>query len=68
MSQEKRIVKVGLHTLDKPMTREQAMRYGIRRMPPDLKRTGFECVVARSDTDMHGGLWFRINYGKRTHT
>jgi hypothetical protein len=60
----KLLVKIGLHTLDKAMTREQAMRYGQRHMPADLKRAGFQCVVAKSDPEMHGGEWFRINYGK----
>ncbi len=64
MNTEKLAVKVGLHTLDKAMTREQAQRYGERNMPGDLKRAGFQCVVARSDAEMHGGVWFRINYGK----
>lgn len=62
---EKLPVKVGLTTLDKPMTRKQAERYGKRTMPADLKRAGFECIVARSDAKMHGGTWFRINYGKK---
>jgi len=64
MADERLPVKVGLQTLDKRMTREEAMRYGLRRMPADLIRAGFTCVVARSDAEMHGGDWFRINYGK----
>lgn len=64
---ERLMVKVGLSTLDKPMTREQAMRYGKRHMPADLKRAGFECFVGKSDAEMHGGVWFRISYGKKTH-
>lgn len=62
---EKLTVKIGLYVHDKPMTREQAMRYGLRHMPKDLKRAGFDCIVARSVEWMHGGNWFRINYGKR---
>lgn len=58
-------VKAGLLTLDRTMTREQARRYGERHMPRDLRAAGFETVIARSDPEMHGGLWFRINYGKR---
>lgn len=58
-------VKLGLHTFDKPMTRTAAKRLGERLMPNDLKRAGFECVVGRSDIQMHGGEWFRINYGKK---
>lgn len=56
-------VKVGILTLEKPMTREQAMRYGKRNMPSDLKRAGFECFVGKSDAEMHGGVWYRVNYG-----
>lgn len=58
-------VKTGLSTLDKPMTRAGALRFGERNMPRDLKRAGFETVVAKSDADLHGGVWFRINYGKK---
>jgi hypothetical protein len=65
MKTERLPVKVGLLTLDKTMTRERAMRYGSRHMPKDLKRAGFECFVDRSDAEMHGGVWFRINYGKK---
>ena len=62
---EKLTVKVGIGTLDKPMTRKQAERYGNRTMPADLKRAGFRCFVSRSDAEMHGGTWFRISYGKK---
>jgi hypothetical protein len=62
---EKLLVKVGIGSLDRPMTRKQAMRYGQRNMPTDLKRAGFETVIFRSDPELHGGDWFRINYGKR---
>lgn len=57
-------VKVGLSTLDKPMTRAAALRYGERNMPADLRRAGFKTVVAKTDAEMHGGVWLRINYGK----
>lgn len=60
---EKLPVKVGCLILDQPMTRKQAMRYGLRNMPHDLKRVGFECFVSRSDAEMHGGVWYRISYG-----
>lgn len=62
---EKLMVKVGLSTLDKPMTRAQAKRWGERNMPTDLKRAGFETFVGKSDAEMHGGVWFRVNYGKK---
>ncbi|MFP5513288.1 MAG: hypothetical protein ACLGJC_09430 [Alphaproteobacteria bacterium] len=64
-SAEELPVKVGaFDTLPIRMTREQAQRYGERNMPADLKRAGFQCVVFRSDAEIHGGHWFRINYGK----
>ena len=64
-STEQLPVKVGCNdTLPFPMTREQAQRYGERNMPADLKRAGFKCVVFRSDAEIHGGNWLRINYGK----
>lgn len=62
---EKLPVKLGIGTLDKHMTRAQAQRYGEQAMPADLKRAGFECIVARSDIELHGGEWFRINYGMK---
>jgi len=47
-----------------PMTQKQALRYGEQNMPADLKRAGFVCSIFRSDPEIHGGDWFRINYGK----
>lgn len=64
MNTEKLPVKMGLGTLDKPMTHAQALRYGERHMPLDLKRAGFKTVVFKSDSEIHGGLWYRINYTK----
>lgn len=46
------------------MTREQARRYGERRMPRDLKRAGFKTHVFESDMEIHGAHYFRITYGK----
>lgn len=65
MKEEKRIVKVGLGQLGKPMTKKQAYRYGEKNMPSDLRRAGFETFVFVSDEDINGGLWFRVNYGKK---
>ena len=62
---EKLMVKVGASTLPKPMTREQAQRWGERNMPADLKRAGFVTVVGKSDAEMHGGVWFRVNWGRK---
>ncbi len=61
---EKREVRVGIGKLDQPMTSTQAMRYGDRNMPRDLKAAGFQTLVFASDPELHGGLWFRISYGK----
>lgn len=61
---EKRIVKVGIGQLDRPMTQTQALNYGKRHMPNDLRQAGFKVSVAASDSEIHGGLWFRINYSK----
>ncbi|MFK4131949.1 hypothetical protein ACI2KR_06595 [Pseudomonas luteola] len=57
-------VKLGLGQLNKPMTRAQAQRYGDRNIPRDLKAAGFTCSVFTSDPEIHGGLWYRISYGK----
>ena len=65
MADEKLPVKVGLSTLPHPMTRQQALRWGDRHMPADLKRAGFQTVIARSDLELHGGSWFRVSYGKK---
>lgn len=62
-TEEKLPVKVGILTLDKPMTLTQAKRWGDRHMPADLKRAGFETFVGRSDPEMHGGIWYRVSYG-----
>lgn len=64
MQTEKRIVKIGIGQLDRRMTRDQAMRYGKRHMPADLKRAGFECTIFASDLEINGSLFYRINYGK----
>ena len=58
-------VKMGGSTLTTPMTTKQAQRYGDRNMPADLRRAGFKTVVFRSDAEIHGGVWLRINYGAR---
>lgn len=64
MQTEKRIVKLGLGQLDKRMTKEQALRYGDRYMPADLKQAGFKCIIFTSDIEINGNLFYRINYGK----
>lgn len=61
---EKLLVKVGLSSLERLMTHKQALRYGKNAMPADLKKAGFECIVFRSDPQINGGNFYRINYGK----
>lgn len=61
---EKREVRVGLSKLDQPMTQAQAMRYGERNIPRDLKAAGFRTEVFISDHEINGATFFRINYGK----
>ena len=63
-SAEKRIVRIGIGQLDQPMTLDHARRYGARNLPHDLKAAGFTTFVSASDAELHGGLWFRIDYGK----
>lgn len=63
-STEKREVRVGIGKLDQHMTMSQAKRYGDRNMPRDLKAAGFQTFVGVSDQELHGGLWFRVDYGK----
>ena len=61
---ERREVRIGIGKLDQPMTLAQAKRYGDRNMPRDLKAAGFKTFVGVSDPEIHGGLWFRVDYGK----
>lgn len=65
-------VKVGLITLDQPMTRKSAMRWGVRHMPADLKRAGFETFVSKADDSWFDAMsgyprnaWYRVSYGKK---
>ena len=64
MKTEKRLVKVGLSSLERPMTYNQAMRYGKNAMPNDLRKAGFKCVIFTSDPEINGGTFYRVNYGK----
>lgn len=64
LARQKLPVKVGLSTLETPMTKTQAARYGNNAMPSDLKRAGFKCSVFQSDPQLHGSLFYRINYSK----
>lgn len=57
-------VKVGAGLLHTPMTPAQAQRWGEHNMPSGLRAAGFKVRVVRSDPQMHGGTWLRVNYGK----
>lgn len=46
------------------MTKEQAKRFGNRKMPKDLKEAGFVCIVSETDPDIHGWHGYRINYAR----
>ena len=46
------------------MTPAQAQRWGERNMPSGLRAAGFKVHVSRTDPQMHGGTWLRVNYGK----
>jgi len=61
---EKREVRIGIGKLDQPMTQAQAMRYGRRNIPRDLKAAGFRAEVFTSDSAINGATFFRINFGK----
>ncbi|OGT87643.1 MAG: hypothetical protein A2286_13390 [Gammaproteobacteria bacterium RIFOXYA12_FULL_61_12] len=61
---EKRKVRVGLSSLDSPMTIAQAKRYGDKNMPQDLRRAGFGTTIFVSDPEINGAVFFRVNYGK----
>ena len=64
ISQAKLPVKVGLSTLERPLTCAQARRYGDRHMPGDLRRAGFKTCVFESDVVIHGAHFLRVSYGK----
>ena len=57
-------VRQGLGTLDKTMTKAQALRYAKRNMPADLRRAGFKAHVFTADLEINGWDGYRITYGK----
>lgn len=68
MKKEKRPVVIGEYRpspYNPVMTREAALRYANAMMPADLKRAGFIASIFESDMQIHGGLWYRINYSKK---
>lgn len=64
---DKRPVLIGENRPDQyspVMTHKDALRYARRIMPADLKRAGFVASIFASDAELHGGLWYRVCYGK----
>ena len=57
-------VGVGRECLDRPMTKDQAFRWGEKNMPRDLKRAGFKTVIFTADPEINGWFGYRVNYGK----
>lgn len=65
--EEKRPVVISEHrpsAFNPVMTRAGALRYANQMMPADLRKAGFTASIFASDLETHGGLWFRVNYGK----
>jgi len=60
----KQVTKIGIQTLDQKMTHKQALAYGNKHMPTDLRRAGFVCSVFCADSEINGWSGFRINYSK----
>jgi hypothetical protein len=63
---KKYLVKIGLSSLEMPMTEKQALRYGNNAMPNDLKKAGFKTTIFCSDDqpEIFNGSYLRINWGK----
>jgi len=59
---EKRVVRLGVSVLDKPMSKKQAERYGWKNIPRDMKAAGFVPVIFESDEEINGSSFYRINY------
>lgn len=59
---EKRPVRIGLSVLGKPMSKKQAELYAWKVIPKDMKSAGFVPVIFESDEEIHGSLFYRINY------
>lgn len=62
-SSERLETRIGLATIGR-MSRAQAYQYGMRNMPVDLKRCGFDCKIYRARMDINGWDGYRISYGK----
>ena len=64
MEKQKFLVKDSCNQPIGMMSKGQAMRYGQKNMPADLKKAGFKTVVFQSDVEIHGAVYLRVNYGK----
>ena len=62
---KKLVVKIGISSLEMPMTETQALRYGKNAMPMDLRKAGFVCSVFHASQELHGTEHYRINYSKK---
>jgi hypothetical protein len=60
-----RLTKCGLTVFDKPMTYRQAVRWGEKNIPPELKRVRFGVSVYRATVAINGWDGYRINFGAR---
>lgn len=50
---------------DSPIvTKAGALRIARANMPADLRRAGFVASIFASDPELHGGEWWRVNYGR----
>ena len=59
---EKRSVAIGVSVLPKKMSKKQAYNYAWKVIPKDMKSAGFVPVIFESDEEIHGSLFYRINY------
>jgi len=66
MSEQDRKMTIKLHLtiLPSPMTEHQALRYGQRVMPADMKKAGFTVVLFHASLAINGWDGIRINFAK----
>lgn len=62
---QKYLIKDGLSTLDKRMTRKQALRYAYKTQNAASKRAGFIPVLFTANEEINGWYGLRINYTKQ---
>lgn len=56
------VVRIGLTELPNRLTESQALRYGKRNMPADLRRAGFVVSVFHTSAAIHGWNGIRLSY------